>query len=128
MAPGRVLLMLLRLFAAVQVGVGLALWSGHGYSVVGMHRATGVLFVCLLWAIAGLALARRRQVPLATFAIAWGLGIAALGFSQQRLLPGDLHWIVRVIHLAIGMAAMPLAGALVAAERPVAARAGARAA
>ena len=51
------------------------------------------------------------------FAIVWGVVIAALGFSQQRLLVGDLHWIIRVLHLVVGMAAMPIAERL-ARPRP----------
>ena len=31
------------------------------------------------------------------------------GMTQQAILPGDLHWIVRVMHLVIGLAAMPIA-------------------
>jgi hypothetical protein len=37
--------------------------------------------------------------------------------TQQGLLPGSLHWIVRVAHLVIGLAAMPLAERLAAAPR-----------
>jgi hypothetical protein len=48
-------------------------------------------------------------VGLAAFAIAWGLLVAGVGMTQQGLLPGDLHWIVRVMHLVIGLAAMPIA-------------------
>jgi hypothetical protein len=42
--------------------------------------------------------------------------IAMLGFSQQRILIGDMHWIVRVLHLVIGLSAMPLAERLAKRE------------
>jgi hypothetical protein len=68
-----------------------------------------VAFVLLLWDIALTALVRRVNPPLAAFAILWGVVIAGLGFSQQRLLVGDLHWVVRVLHLVVGLSAMPIA-------------------
>jgi uncharacterized membrane protein YuzA (DUF378 family) len=65
--------------------------------------------VILLWVLAVLAMVQRRSIKVALFALLWGLVIAALGFAQQGILMGDLHWIVRVVHLVIGLAAMPVA-------------------
>jgi uncharacterized integral membrane protein len=101
--------MLMRIGAGVQVVVGLGLWTGRWYSLVDMHRTVGVLYVILLWVLAIIALVQRRSVKLALFGILWGLIIAALGFAQQGILIGELHWIVRVVHLIIGLAAMPIA-------------------
>jgi hypothetical protein len=108
--------MLMRVGAGVQVVVGLGLWSGRWYSLVDMHRTVGVIYVILLWVLAILALVQRRSVKVALFAIVWGFVIAMLGFAQQRFLIGDLHWVVRVLHLIIGLAAMPIAERL--APRP----------
>jgi uncharacterized integral membrane protein len=101
--------MLMRIGAGVQVVVGLGLWTGRWYSLVGMHRTVGVTYVILLWAIAVLAMVQRRSIKLALFGLLWGLVIAALGFAQQGILMGELHWIVRVVHLIVGLAAMPIA-------------------
>jgi uncharacterized integral membrane protein len=101
--------MLMRIGAGVQVVVGLGLWTGRWYSLVDMHRTVGVTYVILLWVLAVLAMVQRRSIKLALFALLWGLVIAALGFAQQGILMGDLHWIVRVVHLVIGLAAMPIA-------------------
>jgi hypothetical protein len=46
------------------------------------------------------------------FALLWGVIVVAVGVTQQQLLPGDLHWIVQLLHLAIGLAAMPIAALL----------------
>ncbi|MDB4877939.1 MAG: hypothetical protein JWM41_4385 [Gemmatimonadetes bacterium] len=108
----QLLLILLRTLAGAQVVVGIGLWTGHWYGIVGVHRTVGVAFVVTLWVLAGLALARRRSTGVAVVAILWGVGVAAFGFMQQRILPGDLHWIVRVAHLAIGVVAMPIAALL----------------
>lgn len=109
MRPTRALLVGMRVAMGLQVAVGIALWTGHWYSLVNLHMAIGALFVLMLWGIAGIAIAHRQSVGLAAFAFVWGLVIVAFGMTQQRILPGDLHWIVRVMHLVVGLAAMPIA-------------------
>jgi hypothetical protein len=126
MGVSRALLMFMRFGALVQIIVGIGLWTGHLISLVDVHRTVGVSFVLALWIIALVAIVQRRAVGLATFAIAWGVLVAGLGFTQQAILPGDFHWIVRVLHLAISMAAMPIAERL--APAPVRQVAQARAA
>jgi len=49
--------------------------------------------------------------------------VLALGMTQQRILIGDLHWIIRVLHLVVGIAAMPIAERLVAGQRAAPVRA-----
>ena len=107
------LLMFMRIAALVQVVVGIGLWTGHLYAFVDVHRTIGMLFVLALWGIGAIALVQRRAAGLAAFAVVWGVVVAAVGFTQQQLLSGDLHWIVRVLHLAIAMASMPIAERLV---------------
>jgi len=115
------LLMFMRIAALVQVVVGIGLWTGHLYAFVDVHRTIGMLFVLALWGIAAIALVQRRAAGLAAFAVVWGVVVAAVGFTQQQLLSGDLHWIVRVLHLVIAMASMPIAERL--APKPVTAAA-----
>ena len=103
------LLMFMRIGALIQVVVGIALWTGHWYSLVDVHRTVGVLFVLALWGIAVIALVQRRSAGPASFALLWGLLVAALGFMQQGILVGELHWIVRVLHLVIGLASVSIA-------------------
>jgi hypothetical protein len=125
MNVSRGLLMFMRLAILVQLIVGIALWTGHLTSLVDLHRTIGVLFVVALWVIAIIALVQRRSPGLAVFGILWGLAVAGVGFMQQGMLVGDMHWIIRVLHLVIGVAAMPIAEKLVAAgvARPAAAAA-----
>jgi len=116
MVLSRSLLAVMRVAMAVQVIVGIGFWTGHWYGLVNLHMAIGMLYVLALWVIAGAAIAQKRATGLAVFAILWGIVIAAFGMMQQRILPGDLHWIIRVLHLAIGIAAMPLAERLAAGQ------------
>ncbi|HEX3865479.1 MAG TPA: hypothetical protein VHV78_01965 [Gemmatimonadaceae bacterium] len=110
----RSLLMLLRAIIGAQIVLGVGFWTGHWHGLVDLHRGLGVIFVLVLWSIAGIALAGRRSTGLAVFTIVWGLIIAGLGFSQQQILVGDLHWIVRVVHLAVALAAIPMGERLAA--------------
>jgi hypothetical protein len=109
MRAAKPLLLLLRLLAGVEVVLGIGFWTGHWFGLRPLHMALGVLFVVAVWSLAGLALAARRTIGLAVFAIVWGVILAGFGASQQGLLAGDLHWIVRVAHLAMVLAAMPIA-------------------
>ena len=113
MAVQRSLLMFMRLGALFQLIVGIGLWTGHLYAIVNVHQSVGVLFVLSLWTIAIISMAQGRMFGLAAFALVWGAIVAALGFTQQSLLPGDFHWIIRVLHLIIGMASVPIAEGLV---------------
>jgi hypothetical protein len=119
------LLMFMRIAALVQIVVGIGLWTGHWYSLVDMHRTIGMLFVLALWIIAVIAMVQRRAVGLAGFAVLWGLLVAGLGMTQQQILPGDYHWIIRALHLVIALASMPIAERLT--PRPTAAPAPAHA-
>jgi hypothetical protein len=109
MRRAKPLLMLLRVLAAVQVAVGIGFWAGHWFSLRGLHTGIGTLFVLTLWMIAALAIAAKQATGLAIVAIVWGVAIAGVGAAQQGLLIGDAHWIVRVLHLAMAIAAMPMA-------------------
>ena len=109
MVVSRALLMFMRLAMLIQIVVGIGLWTGHLYSLVDVHQTIGMLFVLALWVIAVIAMVQRRGIGLSLFAIAWGVLVAGFGFAQHGILPGDFHWVIRVLHLAIGMASMPIA-------------------
>jgi len=109
MNVARLCLMLMRFGAAIQLILGIGFWTGHWITAIPIHRTIGVIYVLLLWVLAVLALLKRADVGLALFAIVWGVVIAGLGMMQQTLLVGDLHWIIRVLHLVIALSAMPIA-------------------
>ena len=109
MNVARLCLMLIRLAAAIQLILGIGFWTGHWMTAVPVHRTIGVIYVVLLWILAVLALFKRANVGLALFAIVWGVVIAGFGMAQQTILVGDLHWVIRVLHLIIALSAMPIA-------------------
>jgi hypothetical protein len=118
MNVSRILLLFMRAAAAVQVILGIGFWTGHWANLVNAHMAIGALFVISLWVIAGIASARGGPGRLVGLAFVWGVVVVAFGMTQRSILIGDLHWIVRVLHLVISGAALPIAERLVAAQRP----------
>ena len=109
MGVSRMLIMFMRIAVAFQVIVGIGFWTGHWAGLRNLHMAVGALFVLALWVLAGMALSQHRAQRLAAFALVWGVIVLGLGMVQQGILIGDLHWIIRVLHLVVGIAAMPIA-------------------
>src|ERR1700722_6954503 len=72
-------------------------------------RALGVFFVLSLWTVAVFGLIAHIGYVLPPRLIIWGIVIGWFGISQQHLFPGTYHWIVQVLHLAVGMIAIGLA-------------------
>ena len=115
------LVILLRVLGPALVIMGIGFWAGYWAGLIPIHRILGVAFVLTLWAIAIIAIASGNpQRLLAMFAIVWGVVVVALGMTQQRILIGDYHWIVRVLHLAVAMFAMYLVALLTRPRTPAA--------
>jgi hypothetical protein len=109
------------LIGLAMITLGLLFWSGNAPSLVPLHMLLGLLLVALLWTLA--IMGARAHVParLVVISIVWGFVVPILGVSQTALLTGDLHWIVRVTHLLVGLVAIGLAEGLAASIRRVSA-------
>ena len=108
------LLMLFRLAWVILLFLGLAFWWGRALRFVPVHMLVGVVVVLLLWALAALAAGahvRSRAIPLAAL---WGVFVLVLGLTQTRLMTGSAHWVIRVLHLLVGIGAILLAERLAA--------------
>jgi hypothetical protein len=103
---------IVRVSGTLQLVLGILFWTGHAYGYLPLHIINGVLIVLTLWTVAALALAARTRRGLAVFGVLWGLALPAFGLGQATVLVGPMHWIVRVVHLLMGLAAMGVAGTL----------------
>jgi hypothetical protein len=103
---------IVRIAGIVQLVLGVLFWTGHALGLIPLHMATGVLVVLGLWTLAILALVARVRPGLAAFAILWGIALPAFGMAQMGILPGPWHWVIRTIHLVMGLAALGTADAL----------------
>jgi hypothetical protein len=101
-----------RILGATLVLMGLLFWAGLAYGLIPLHEALGFILVFGLWGLAGLAARTKAHPAIVGLAVVWGLIIILLGMRQQEFLPGADHWVVRVLHLAVGFAAVVLAGTL----------------
>lgn len=96
----------LRITGAIQIILGLLFWTGNAYSLIPVHILSGLILVLALWTLAVVALITGANRGLALVAIVWGVIVPVLGLTQSGLLQGSLHWIIEVIHLLVGLAAI----------------------
>ena len=108
----------MRLAGLFQIVTGLLFWTGNALVLIPFHMLSGLVLVIALWVIAVSAARRGVSLLPVTGAIAWGLFVVAFGVTQTAILRGDLHWIVQVAHLIVGMLAMGMAQSLARATRP----------
>jgi hypothetical protein len=103
--------------AVVLVVLGILFWTGNALTLIPLHMLLGLLFVLGLWIMAVLGLKAGVPRGLVVVAIVWGLVVVWFGLNQDSLVPGDLHWLIRVLHLLVGVAAVGLAEALAGRAR-----------
>ena len=101
-----------RTLGPIQVGLGLLFWTSNAFNLVPVHMLIGLVIVLALWTLSGLAARAGVHLGIVSSAFAWGILVIALGMTQMQLLPGDLHWIVQVVHLALGLVALAFAEVL----------------
>ena len=93
-------------FAALVLGIGF--WTGTGLQLIPLHALFGLVVVISLWTLAGMGARARLGAGRVALCVGWGILVLAVGIGQMRLLPGPSHWIVQVLHLALGAAAVSL--------------------
>lgn len=98
--------MLVRATGLSLLVLGLLFWTGHALSLLQVHILLGFVLVLSLWALAILAARAGVSRGLVLLAIVWGFVTPALGLMHGRLMTGSSHWMMRVLHLLVGMAAM----------------------
>jgi hypothetical protein len=96
----------------VMVILGILFWTGNALTLVPVHMVIGLLLVLLLWALAVMgAMVGANPIHVAV-AVLWGFLMPAFGIVQHGILPGDAHWVIRLLHLLVGLAAIAIAGSL----------------
>jgi hypothetical protein len=103
---------LIRVCAVVQIVLGGLFWTGNAYALLQLHMLTGIVLVLALWVQAALGVRVGLGFGIAAGALVWGVVVVALGMTQATLLPGDLHWLIKVVHLLIGLGAVGMAESL----------------
>jgi hypothetical protein len=103
---GKIFQMMIRGTGLLQIAIGIAIWTRHGSNLTLAHTWIGFLFVLCLWTLAVLGARARVGGGLVVMALVWGVVTVLFGMTQAKLLPGAHHWLIRVLHLLVGLAAM----------------------
>jgi hypothetical protein len=106
-----------RVTGLVLIVLGLLIWADVGSGLPSIHMLIGVVLVVALAVAAALALRAGAKPILPAIAIGWGLLTIAFGMTQATILAGDQHFVVEVAHLLVGLVAIGLGEALMAAGR-----------
>ena len=83
---------------------GLLFWTGTVLNLMALHMLLGFLAVGALWVI-GLAqvFADGGSWMIAVCALIVGAGMIVIGMMQSSLMVGEFHWVIQLIHLALGL-------------------------
>lgn len=108
----RITLMVLRVVVLLALVLGLLLWFGVQGVLVPIHMLLGILVVLSLWVLGGFAFTIKGGVGIGIGAIVWGLIVLLFGLNQRTILVGNLHWLIQVIHLLLGLGAAGLGEAI----------------
>jgi hypothetical protein len=105
-APALAARWLVRITGLVQIVLGALFWTGNAVTLVSVHILVGLLLVVGLWTLAFFAARAGVQPGFVAVVVLWGLLLPVFGLNQDRLLTGDAHWVIRVLHLLVGLAAI----------------------
>ena len=98
--------MLVRITGVLQLILGLLIWAEGAFNLISIHMLLGLVFVVALWVLAAVSTRAGIPIGMAAGVAVGGLVVLVLGMTQTSLLPGSSHWVIQVLHLLIGMAAV----------------------
>ena len=98
-----------RLTGLLSLLLGLGLWNGVWFNLLGLHRGLGlVMSAALVWLVLP-GIVRSVSLALLGLALLCGLALPVVGNLQGLLLPGQNHWLIEMLHLVLGVGAIVLA-------------------
>jgi hypothetical protein len=108
----------LSLAALLALISGFLFWTGTALNSIQLHMLLGFLAVGALLVIAAAQVfAKGGSWSLAAAAVVLGAATIALGITQTSLMIGNLHWIVEIVHLLLGLLIVGLGHMLAARYR-----------
>ena len=99
---------LIRITGLFQLIIGVIFWVNQDDNLVPFHILIGVILVLSLWIMALLAARAGVSWKMTGLSFVWGLVVVILGLTQTQILPGNLHWLIEVLHLLLGLGAIGL--------------------
>lgn len=96
-----------RLIVGVELTLGMVIWFVH-VSSVNVHIALGLAITLILLVFSVIALMTSGMRRLGVIGILYTCLLPGLGLTQDTLLVGNLHWLVQVFHLLVGVGSVGL--------------------
>jgi hypothetical protein len=115
MTAARVFKIVIRLCAGGTLLLGLGFWAGLRGPLLPLHLLFGITLVLSLCAVAGMSWAAAVRSRLGVGVFLSAPVVLLLGFGQVGILGGRLHWIIQVVHVAVGVLAATLGVVLASA-------------
>jgi hypothetical protein len=84
-------------------------------SALEIHMTLGIMVAIALAILGGWGMAKSVSLPIARMSLIWAGATIYIGIAQTRLLPGNSHWIIEVLHALLGIGAIGFAEMLGAA-------------
>jgi len=97
---------LVRLCGLILIVLGIIFWTGHALGLVLLHMIVGLVLAVCLWVLAFLAARAHIGGSFAALVAVWALLMVIFGAVHVNLLPGRAHWVIQVLHLLVGLAAI----------------------
>ncbi|HEX8033672.1 MAG TPA: hypothetical protein VF510_07480 [Ktedonobacterales bacterium] len=88
--------------------LGLLHWIFH-ISFINIHMGLGITGAVGLLTLGVVAVFTRGMRWLGVGSIVYAVILPVFGMTQSRILPGNLHWLIQMAHLAVGIGAMMVA-------------------
>ena len=106
----RIAIMVLRITVLFNLITGIIFWTGNADPLQIVHIISGILAVLSLWTLGILQGLRGGSFGLALATFLVGFLLVLVGLFQKSWLPepNANHWIIQVIHLLLGLAAIGL--------------------
>ena len=108
----RIIQVIAGIAGVVALVLGLSIWLAQTYVVLPVHMILGLIVTLGLLIFSILALLTNGLRVLGAIGIIYALFLPVFGLTQASLLVGDLHWLIRIAHLLVGLGAMGLMGNL----------------
>jgi hypothetical protein len=100
---------ILRIAGTVALVLGLLIWTLQLDSI-NIHMLFGLIVTIALLGISFLAAFTRGLRMLGIIGIVYAFILPLLGVNQETSLIGNLHWLIQVIHMLVGIGALAYAG------------------
>lgn len=105
---------IVRISGLIMLILGLIIWTGNADLLVPVHILIGAVLVIALWTLCYAAVRSGVSNGLVITIVILGLVLPVWGLAQEQILPEANHWIIQVLHLLLGVAAIGMGEMLAA--------------